>query len=184
MGYFAIDPTGYFGDYTAQAVMNFQLANGLEVTGIVDEETYALLYSDDAIENPYVEEEEEKVTETTAVLESGPVQLPNTTNVAEYIIANEQNQTYADTASEVAVKTNTVTKKALSNSSSVIPAAEKAEAKRTAGVGLWFVLVAVILAGLAVTFFIRDRKSNTRYARYAAKKKKNSAKAAESVARW
>lgn len=184
LGYFAIDPTGYFGDYTAQAVMNFQLANGLVVTGIVDEETYALLYSDDAIENPYVEEEEEKVTETTAVLESGPIQLPDTTNAADYIIANEQNQTYADTASEVAVKTNTVTKKALSNSSSVIPAAEKAEAKRTAGVGLWFLLVAVILAGLAVTFFIRDRKSNTRYARYSAKKKKNAAKAAESVARW
>ncbi len=183
LGYFDIDPTGYFGDYTAQAVMNFQLANGLVVTGIVDEETYAMLYSDEAIENPYTDVDE-NVSDATSTLESGPVQLPQAANISEYIISNEQNQTYADTASEVAEKTNTVTKKALSNSSSVIPAAERAEVKRTASVGLWFVLVAFILIGLAITFFVRDRRSNTRYARYTAKKKKRNAKAVETAARW
>lgn len=180
LGYFDIDPTGYFGDYTTQAVMNFQLANGLVVTGVVDEETYDLLYSDSAIENP-----NPLVTSDTSditAIEEGPTDLPQTTDISAYIIANEQNQTYADTASEVAEKTNTVTKKALSKSSAVIPAATTAVVKRTASVWLWFVLVAVILGALAITFFVRDRKT-TRYAKYAAKKKKRTAKA-DYNSRW
>lgn len=181
LGYFDIEPTGYFGDYTAQAVKNFQLANNLTVTGVVDEETYALLFSGDAIENPnpIVTLDNSEAT----VADEGPAQLPLTTDISEYIIANEQNQTYADTACQVAEKTNKVTKKALSKSAAVIPAATTAEVKRTASVWLWFVLVAVILGALAIVFFVRDRKT-TRYARYAAKKKKRAAKAADYSSRW
>lgn len=178
LGYFDIEADGTFGAYTEQAVKNFQLANGLEATGIVDEATYSLLFSDEVSENP---ENEENVDDAKAT--EGPVELPSTTN-ADYIVANQQNQLYADTASEVATKTNTVTKKALSNSSSVIPAATKSEVKRTASVGLWFALVAIILGTLAVVFFIRDKKTNTRYARYAAKKKRNQTKFSKSSARW
>lgn len=77
--YFDVDPTGYYGDYTVQTVMNFQLANGLEATGIVDEETYKLLFSADAVANPNPSEETQSAT--TAV-ESGPVQMPLTTSPA------------------------------------------------------------------------------------------------------
>lgn len=182
LGYFDIEADGSYGYYTEQAVMNFQLANGLEATGIVDEDTYKLLFSDNATENP--DKAEEATEASTEVAETkGPAELPSTTSSA-YIIANQQNQMYADTASEVVTKTNTVTKKALSNSSSVIPAATKSEVKRTASVGLWFALVAVILGGLAIAFFVRDRKTNTRYARYAAKKKKSASKVSKSAARW
>ena len=77
-----------------------------------------------------------------------------------------------------------VTKRALSKSSTVVTSVATAEVKKTASIWLWFVLVAVILGALSLIFFIRDRKTNTRYARYAAKKKKSLAKAANSSARW
>ena len=173
LGYFDIDPTGYFGDYTVQCVMNFQLANGIEATGVVDKDTYDILFSDNAVANPNPDTDE---TETVAAeAESGPVQMPLTTDASEFIITNEKNQIYTDTASEVVKKTNKVTKKALSKSSSVIPAATTAQVKRTANVWLWFVLVAAILGALAVVFFMRDRKAG-RYSRYRAKKRKHAVK--------
>lgn len=196
-GYYNGEETGEFDEATTEAVKAFQTANGLEATGVVDDEThYILFYYDGAVAYTETAEETEpteateEATEATAAtvnseaLENGPVQLPETSNVSGYIITNEQNQSYADTASEVAEMTNTVTKKALSKSAAVIPSATTAEVKKTANIWLWFVLVAVILGALSVVFFIRDRKTNTRYARYAAKKKKSLAKAANASARW
>lgn len=181
--YFDVDPTGYYGDYTVQTVMNFQLANGLEATGIVDEETYKVLFGTDAVVNPNPTEESTDEQSAAVSVEAGPVQMPLTTSPSELIIANEQNQSYTDTATDVVKKTNKVTKKALSNSSSVIPSATTAEVKRTANIWLWFVLVAVILGALAAVFMLRDRKSN-RYTRYCAKKKKHANFKAEINTRW
>ena len=181
--YFDVDPTGYYGDYTVQTVMNFQLANGLEATGIVDEETYKVLFGTDAVVNPNPTEESTDEQSAAVSVEAGPVQMPLTTSPSELIIANEQNQSYTDTATDVVKKTNKVTKKALSNSSSVIPSATTAEVKRTANIWLWFVLVAVILGALAAVFMLRDRKSN-RYTRYCAKKKKHANFKAEIKTRW
>lgn len=181
--YFSIEPTGYYGNYTVEMVKNFQLANGLEATGIVDEETYNLLFGENAKENPNPAEEAQQTnTASNALEQAGPMQLSFTANPSELIISNQQNQTYTDTATDVVKKTNKVTKKALSNSSSVIPAAATAKVKRTANVWLWFVLVAVILGALAVVFMLRDKKA-TRYSRYCAKKKKHTFKA-EVNTRW
>ena len=47
--YFSGESTGHFGDKTKTAVKNFQIANGLEATGIVNEETVAKLKSEDAV---------------------------------------------------------------------------------------------------------------------------------------
>lgn len=181
--YFDIDPTGYYGDYTVQTVMNFQLANGLEATGVVDEETYKLLFSEDAVVNPNATENNADEQSATVAVESGPVQMPLTTSPSELIITNEQNQTYTDTATDVVKKTNKVTKKALSNASAVIPSAATAQVKRTANIWLWFVLVAVIFGALAAVFMLRDRKSN-RYTRYCAKKKKHANFKSEVNTRW
>lgn len=52
LGYFNDDATGYFGDMTQDAVSKFQSANNLTVTGIVDEATYTVLFSSQALENP------------------------------------------------------------------------------------------------------------------------------------
>lgn len=53
LGYMPVAASGYFGEATEQAVKNFQLANGLLVHGIANEETLALLYSEQARSNPY-----------------------------------------------------------------------------------------------------------------------------------
>ncbi|MGN0452338.1 MAG: peptidoglycan-binding protein [Ruminococcus sp.] len=52
LGYFNDDATGYYGDMTESAVAEFQLHNGLDSTGEVDELTYAALFSSTALENP------------------------------------------------------------------------------------------------------------------------------------
>lgn len=179
LGYFDVDPTGFYGDYTVQCVINFQLANDLEATGVVDEATYDLLFSGNAVYNPTPATDSQSAT--TAV-ESGPVQLPSTVSPSQLIITNEVNQKYTDTASEVVTKTNKVTEKALSKSSSVIPTVATAQVKRTANVWLWLSLVAAILGAIAFVFFMRDKKAN-RYARYCAKKKRHMAKA-DVNARW
>lgn len=179
LGYFTVAATGYYGEYTEQSVKAFQKANGLEETGVVDKATYELLNSDKAVFNPHLNVS----TPDTATAESGPSQLLSG-NVSDYIMTNATNQSYADTASEVASKTKTITNQALSKSSSVIPSATTAEAKKTASVWMWFVLVAVILGALAVTFYIRDYKE-TRYARYLERKKKSSVpKATQASSRW
>lgn len=47
-----LDPnlsTGYYGEYTAQAVAAFQKLNKLPITGIVDGETVAMIFNDNAV---------------------------------------------------------------------------------------------------------------------------------------
>ena len=51
LGYLAESPSGYFGGNTVDAVMLFQNANGLDITGEVDENTLAVLESEDAVHN-------------------------------------------------------------------------------------------------------------------------------------
>ena len=50
--------------------MNFQLANGLEATGVVDEETYKLLFSEDAVVNPNATENNADEQSATVAVES------------------------------------------------------------------------------------------------------------------
>lgn len=175
LGYFGIDATGFFGDYTTEAIKNFQLENGLEATGELDEETMALLFSDDAVACPEPEEVEEEEAEQTVISESGPNQVIAALAPSELVLSNETNQGYADTASAVVSKTNKVTEKALAKSSSVIPSVTTAKVKRTANVWIWFILVAVILGAISLIFIKRDRKM-TRYEKYVAKRKKNAMK--------
>lgn len=186
LGYFDIDPTGYFGDYTVQSVKNFQLANNLSVTGVVDEYTYNALYADDAVKNPYLAQEAASTSTQSddAAVVSGPSEMPLTAEISDLIIENVQNQSYTDTASEVVKKTNVVTKKALSKSvDTVAPAVTTAQVTRSANVWLWLVLVVMILGSLTGLFFMRDRKT-TRYQKYCAKKQKRMAKGKEVSSRW
>ncbi len=176
LGYYFGDADGEFGEATAEAVKSFQYLNGLWADGIVDEETSAMIFAAEA------EATEEATEATDAAATVGPVQLTEDASASSLIITNEQNQSYADTASDVVTKTNKVAQKALSQSSSVTPVVTTAKVKRTANVWIWFVLVAIILGVISLVFFMRDRKSR-RYERYLAKKKKREAKA-ELTARW
>lgn len=56
LGFFTEKCTGYFGDVTQTAVTNFQRANGLTATGIVDDETLAKMKAQDAVtKQQYIE---------------------------------------------------------------------------------------------------------------------------------
>ena len=52
-GVFDVDPTGYFGDITEQAVKDFQEINGLLVTGRVNIETWAAIFGETVEELTY-----------------------------------------------------------------------------------------------------------------------------------
>lgn len=49
LGYLFVRPTGLFAEGTEQSVKDFQLLNGMVVTGVADEATLTLLFSDEAV---------------------------------------------------------------------------------------------------------------------------------------
>lgn len=184
LGYFGIEPTGFFGEYTSQAIAAFQAANGLEVTGELDEATYNALLSEDAVKGDtplaYIDSYTKTNSGETA---TGPSQiLGGSIAPSSLILSNEINSDYADKASDVVKKTNKVTADALAKSGSAIPMFSIAEVKRTASVWIWFVLTAAVLG--AVSFILlKKNKKQSRYERYAAKRKRNSTRA-QLNARW
>lgn len=52
LGYYDYKLTGYFGDFTSQALKDFQKANSLSADGVAGEKTLALMYSNDAKRKP------------------------------------------------------------------------------------------------------------------------------------
>lgn len=185
LGYFDIEATGFYGDYTVQAVQNFQLINDIEATGIVDENTYNVLFSDNAVKNTITAPTGNDSTGSTdSTVEAGPYVMPASVEAADYIISNDTNKTYTDTAVKVVKKTNTVTKKALSNSASKITSPViAAQVSRNANVWLWFALVGMVLASLSTVLYLKNRKSS-RYSRYSAKKRKKAEKTVQTSSRW
>ena len=128
LGYFGMEPTGLFGDFTTEAIVNFQLANGLEATGLLDTQTYMLLFSDDAIasaipavgaQDEAVAEEEpalvEDATEAETASEDAP--LTKSEDASQLVTSDAANSAYAATASKSVAKANEVTAKALEKSS-------------------------------------------------------------------
>ena len=97
LGYFGLESSGFYGDFTEEAVRNFQTANGLTVTGSVDAATFEKLYSDDAVESvlppvgadlvspitPDVEPLTELVTEPVDEPKTAPATEPVTEPVIE-----------------------------------------------------------------------------------------------------
>ena len=181
LGYLGIQPTGFYGDLTEEAIKAFQAQNGLEVTGILDDATYALLFSENAVANPTPVVNIEEQQEAAVSAGSGPSQVSSYTP-SSLIVSKETNQSYANNASKVADKTNKVTNQALASSSSVVPSFA-AQVKRTANIWIWFVLVAVILGAIAFVMLKRGKKKN-RYQRYLAKKKKAPSTRAQLTAKW
>lgn len=172
LGYFAMEATGYYGEYTAQTVANFQNQNSLDSTGIVDEKTYNALFSDKAVANP---DTEVVSGEVSPAVSAAPIEMPSSTGASQFILSNEKNQNYSDTASSVAVQSVKSADRALAKSKAATTPTLVAAVQRSANVGLWFALVAVILGAIAFVFFLRDRKLS-RYSRYVARKKKRATK--------
>lgn len=52
LGFFTEMPTGYFGSFTRDAVMDFQSFSALQIDGIVGESTFNAIFSDTAVSKP------------------------------------------------------------------------------------------------------------------------------------
>lgn len=166
LGYFQFSVTGYYGDFTAQAVADFQTANGLEVTGVVDELTYTTIFSANAIPTAKV---------MNAVIKSSTISVGNLKENADKV----SNKNYVQTASDLVLSANESANKALSKSAINLPITLDAEIQRNLNVGIWFALVAIILAVISGIFLFKDRKPMR-----TTKNKKMYAKANSNVRYW
>lgn len=170
LGYYSGEVTGYFGELTEQAVMDFQSINGLEVTGVVDDATYELMFSMTPAEDTseeysedYSDESEEAESETTeteqAVSASKPASISD--------IAGDN----LAVAHKVVIKSNRLTKNAL-KSYSDDAANVSAGAQNNAGFLVWlFVVVALGAAVTGVLLLMNKRRASYSGARIKEKKK-------------
>lgn len=184
LGYFDIEPTGFFGDYTAEALMSFQLCNDLEITGEINEATLNALHSEEAVMNPtamatFATTNEDDVVAGPSPIDESPLTVNTYAATSDEPLAvfgstsgNSGSGNGSSTENTTVVdKTNSATEKALKDSASIIPDARTAQVKRSANVWIWLVLTAVIIGAVSFILLFRDRKK-TRTA-----KKKPSTKA-------
>ena len=208
LGYFSLEATGLFGDITAQAVSDFQLANGLEATGVIDAKTYEILFSDEAVEaaqpeeEPAVEETAEAAEEETTEPETAEPEVTEPEETEPEVAAaveetaqapvvsagsvqfspvGKSNSEYAAAASKNAAQANEVTARALEKSSSIVPASQTAEVKRTANIWVWMLLAAAVLGVVAFVFLMVSKKRGK--AQKSTAKKKTSTRA-QLNSRW
>ncbi len=131
---------GSFGTMTEEAIKSFQGANGITQSGVADEFTLQMLFSNLAVENP-VEDEE---TEELEVVES---ELPESALNAKPAV---EKATEEAVATEVAVETNKLSEKALAGISNSIGFESDAN-----GNNFQFIFwLAVMIIVMSITFAI------------------------------
>lgn len=183
LGYYDAEVTGYFGEVTEEAVLAFQRANNITDSGAIGEETWAALFSDNAVSNPNAEEETEPETEaeteeeatepeTEAEAEEAEAQLeteaPAQTEAAQTAtepatvnVAAQKAEANIAAVKQVVEKTNKLNKRALSKltgKSDGKTVSISSEEKNT-GFVLWLLLVlgvAAVVTGLMFSFNRRN----------------------------
>lgn len=156
LGYFDDEATGYYGSMTESAVMQFQLQNGLEATGDVDELTYTTLFSSKALENPNTEGN--RVQTATAPTSTEPVgtTAPGTVSSTEATEIVDKSVQFASKALE---GVNIDTDQAVSTGSS-----------RTTTFVVWLiVMIAFMSAAFWFVFSTQKKKQKARYERIKAR---------------
>ena len=170
LGYFGIEPTGFFGDYTADAIKAFQLCNGLEVTGEMDEATAAAMNSDDVVFNPNVLSvlnEDVAGPEYVDTYDSAQSEYtPATADSASAFVAGSNNGDGSDntlaSSSKTVDKTNKAADKALQSAASAVPDGQTAQIKRAANIWIWLVLTIIVISAVALIFLRKTtRKPRT-----------------------
>lgn len=155
LGYYDGDIIGVFGELTEQAVKDFQSANGLEVTGVADEATIALLRSSDAVSADADEEEE---TEAQTEADTEPSLLATVPTDAEIAatVTSAPLEKGAEVTKDTALKTNKLASKALDGVKPKTVPASKTEG--SFGVVI-LTLLGVAMIGIAFLFvYRRERK--------------------------
>lgn len=169
LGYFNDEATGYYGSVTESAVMKFQLENGLDTTGEVDEITYTTLFSSRALENPYTEDSADRTivrnpnanteaTEETSAVEetSAPVETSSQT-----VSATE--------ATDIVLKSAQLASKALEGVN--VDVQETSSKSSNNGSFLVWLIVMVVFMSAAfwIVFSTEKKKKKARYERIKAR---------------
>ena len=156
LNYYDEEFTGYFGEITEQAVINFQFINGLDATGIVDEDTYNLLFSDAAIAFETEEEEEDEPYEDEIAdeesyedAEEAESDVLSITDIAEDNL---------EAAQKVIVQGNRLTRNALSAVNDEKAVKITAEAKNSSFL-LWMLIVLGFTAFISAVVFLVNRRT-------------------------
>ena len=79
LGYYSDRANGYFGPKTEQAVMLFQAINWLTVSGELDFEAWAVLYSDDALPSPSLPTDTPSPTPKATTKQTASARTPKAT---------------------------------------------------------------------------------------------------------
>ncbi len=171
LGYFTEEATGYYGTLTESAVMMFQVENGLEATGEVDEITYTTLFSTKALENPQTETEGNK----TVVRNPNAVIAETTTppqTITSAPVINTQ-LTSPTEATEIVLKSAQLASKALEGIN--VDSQETAKASKNNGSFLvWFiVMIAFMSAAFWIVFSTEKKKKKAKFERIKARANRN-----------
>ena len=171
LGYLNGTADGEFGDSTETAVMGFQGNNDLPVTGVVEQETYDKLFSDDAVAAP----QEEVKTEETADKPAANAVVQPQANLPKTENANKDDK--AATGSVNTPKSNktpeTKVEKDTSDlsSKSLEAVADSSPFKRGANGSnfeflIWLgIMIVVMLIAFTVVYVIERKKQKARRGR-------------------
>jgi len=141
LGYLNDTADGGYGDNTETAVKSFQTVNQLEVTGAVDQVTYDVLFSDDAIKNP----DEKKTTEA-------PVEESTTTP--------EQLATTAAESTEIEKTNSAISQKSVSGITDSI-SLKRTTATTNLEFILWLaIMIAVMLVAFIIVYVVEKKKKS------------------------
>ncbi len=171
LGYFNDDATGYYGELTEEAVINFQNENGLISTGVVDELTYTTLFSVNALENPnQVESDRVVVVNPNADSTEAPTEGTESTGSTEAT----ESVVYSPTeATEIALKSAQLASKALEGVN-VHTETETSSKSNNGSFILWLVIM-VVFMGTAfwVVFSSEKKRKKARFERIKARANRN-----------
>ncbi|WP_316608385.1 peptidoglycan-binding protein [uncultured Ruminococcus sp.] len=171
LGYLSGTADGEFGSATEEAVKSFQTANGLEASGIIDQDAYDLIFSDGAVKNT-VPETEDTDAQTTAVGSTAVAATPNTPKEANQgLTASKSAGTTANNAAPAntgAAPNTEVEKKTTELSSKGVaavtdsPLFKRGDNATNFQFIIWLVImIAVMLIAFTVVYAIEKKKQQT-----------------------
>lgn len=147
---------GSFGTITEEAIKNFQGATGITQTGVADEFTIEMLYSENAVANPI----ENDPTEEPDVVES---ELPLSAQIAN----TQKNNTKATEtpATEVVLETNKLSEKALAGIANTMSFEADSNGNNFQFIFWLAVMIIVMSITFAVISAVEKKKSGRRTSR-------------------
>ena len=147
---------GTYGTITEEAIKNFQGAHGITQTGVADEFTIEMLYSESASANPI----EDDPTEAPSVVES---ELPISAQIAN-TQKNDTKPTEAP-ATEVVLETNKLSEKALAGIANTMSFEADASGDNFQFIFWLAVMIIVMTITFAVISAVEKKKSGKRTSR-------------------